>query len=94
MIQQYCTLLLSDKSLSPVIPIDGLSACRDSENEFNSKSVGSHVKDEGKVGESCLKSKWKEFTFLTGYGFIVETFPELPYPIHNYNSECPSQVPL
>lgn len=57
MIQQYCTLLLSDKSLSPVIPIDGLSACRDSENEFNSKSVGSHVKDEGKVGESCLKSK-------------------------------------
>lgn len=43
-------------SLSPVIPIDGLSACRDSENEFNSKSFGSHVKDEGKVGH-LMKSK-------------------------------------
>lgn len=51
------------------------------------------MKDEGKVGH-LMKSKRKEFIFLTGYGFIVVTFPELPYPIHNDNPECHSQVPL
>ena len=58
--------------------MDGLSACRDSKHEFNLKKCMRLV---DKESEGILyEIEIKEFTFLTGYGFIVEHFPNFRIP--------------